>query len=268
MDSGARRFSDQHVIITGAATGIGRSIAHKFALEGAKVVIANRNRERGEAVAKEIRDKGWSAKHIFVDVAQPATIDELIKTAVAMYGPVNVAVSNAAVSETQSSALDISVDEWDRIFNINARGSFLFSRACAQNMIDNNIQGSIVTLSSIMARSAKSMSGAYPASKAAVIMFTKNLAKLLAPMGIRVNCVTPGVVATEIWHEVETEMMMEKDTFADWLIEQSIASGQLLIPRIGKPEEIAAAVAFLASSEASYITAQVLSVDGGMDWCW
>jgi NAD(P)-dependent dehydrogenase (short-subunit alcohol dehydrogenase family) len=268
MDSGARRFSDQHVIITGAATGIGRSIAHKFALEGAKVVIANRNRERGEAVAKEIRDKGWSAKHIFVDVAQPATIDELIKTAVAMYGPVNVAVSNAAVSETQSSALDISVDEWDRIFNINARGSFLFSRACAQNMIDNNIQGSIVTLSSIMARSAKSMSGAYPASKAAVIMFTKNLAKLLAPMGIRVNCVTPGVVATEIWHEVETEMMMEKDTFADWLIEQSIASGQLLIPRIGKPEEIASAVAFLASSEASYITAQVLSVDGGMDWCW
>ncbi len=268
MDTGARRFSDQHVIITGAATGIGRSIAHKFALEGAKVVIANRNRERGEAVAKEIRDKGWSAKHIFVDVAQPATIDELIKTAVAMYGPVNVAVSNAAVSETQSSALDISVEEWDRIFNINARGSFLFSRACAQNMIDNNIQGSIVTLSSIMARSAKSMSGAYPASKAAVIMFTKNLAKLLAPMGIRVNCVTPGVVATEIWHEVETEMMMEKDTFADWLIEQSIASGQLLIPRIGKPEEIAAAVAFLASSEASYITAQVLSVDGGMDWCW
>ena len=268
MDSGARRFSDQHVIITGAATGIGRSIAHKFALEGAKVVIANRNRERGEAVAREIRDKGWSAKHIFVDVAQPATIDELIKTAVAMYGPVNVAVSNAAVSETQSSALDISVDEWDRIFNINARGSFLFSRACAQNMIDNNIQGSIVTLSSIMARSAKSMSGAYPASKAAVIMFTKNLAKLLAPMGIRVNCVTPGVVATEIWHEVETEMMMEKDTFADWLIEQSIASGQLLIPRIGKPEEIACAVAFLASSEASYITAQVLSVDGGMDWCW
>jgi len=268
MDTGARRFSDQHVIITGAATGIGRSIAHKFALEGAKVVIANRNRERGEAVAKEITDKGWSAKHIFVDVAQPATIDELIKTAVAMYGQVNVAVSNAAVSETQSSALDISVEEWDRIFNINARGSFLFSRACAQNMIDNNIQGSIVTLSSIMARSAKSMSGAYPASKAAVIMFTKNLAKLLAPMGIRVNCVTPGVVATEIWHEVETEMMMEKDTFADWLIEQSIASGQLLIPRIGKPEEIACAVAFLASSEASYITAQVLSVDGGMDWCW
>jgi len=230
--------------------------------------LLDQRRERGEAVAKEIRDKGWSAKHIFVDVAQPATIDELIKTAVAMYGPVNVAVSNAAVSETQSSALDISVEEWDRIFNINARGSFLFSRACAQNMIDNNIQGSIVTLSSIMARSAKSMSGAYPASKAAVIMFTKNLAKLLAPMGIRVNCVTPGVVATEIWHEVETEMMMEKDTFADWLIEQSIASGQLLIPRIGKPEEIASAVAFLASSEASYITAQVLSVDGGMDLCW
>lgn len=268
MDTGARRFIDQHVIITGAATGIGRAIAHRFATEGARVVIANRNRERGEAVAQEIRDKGCQARHIYVDVAQPATIDALIHQAVAAFGPIHVAVSNAAVSETQSSALDIRIEEWDRIFNTNARGSFLFSRACAQNMIDNNIHGSIVTLSSIMARSAKSMSGAYPASKAAVIMFTKNLAKLLGPMGIRVNCVTPGVVATEIWHQVEQEMMMEQDTFADWLIEQSIASGQLLIPRIGKAEEIAAAVAFLASSEASYITAQVLSVDGGMDWCW
>jgi len=268
METGARRFIDQHVIVTGAATGIGRAIAHRFAAEGAKVVIANRNRERGEKVAQEIKDKGWTAQYIRVDVAEPESINELIKKAVSTFGPVHVAVSNAAVSETQSSALDLSVEEWDRIFNINARGSFLFSRACAQNMIDSNVQGSIVTLSSIMARSAKSMSGAYPASKAAVIMFTKNLAKLLGPMGIRVNCVTPGVVATEIWHEVESEMMMEKDTFADWLIEQSVASGQLLIPRIGQAEEIASAVAFLASNEASYITAQVLSVDGGMDWCW
>ena len=82
MDTGARRFSDQHVIVTGAATGIGRAIAHRFAAEGAKVVIANRNRERGEAVAQEIRDKGWTAQYIYVDVAQPATIDELIKNAV------------------------------------------------------------------------------------------------------------------------------------------------------------------------------------------
>jgi NAD(P)-dependent dehydrogenase (short-subunit alcohol dehydrogenase family) len=152
--------------------------------------------------------------------------------------------------------------------NVNARGSFLFCRACANNMIENNLPGSIVTVASVMARGVKTGVGAYAASKAAVVMFTKNLAKCLAPMNIRVNCVSPGVVATEIWHTVEDAMMMEKDSFADWLIEQSVASGQVLIPRCGTADEIAAAIAFLASDEASYITAQNLSVDGGTDWCW
>jgi NAD(P)-dependent dehydrogenase (short-subunit alcohol dehydrogenase family) len=87
-------------------------------------------------------------------------------------------------------------------------------------------------------------------------------------MGIRVNCVSPGVVNTEIWHTVEEAMSMEKDTFADWLIDEAVNTGQLLIGRQGKPQEIAAAIAFLASDEAAYITAQNLSVDGGMDWCW
>ena len=119
-----------------------------------------------------------------------------------------------------------------------------------------------------VARGAKMMAGPYPSSKAAVIQFTKNLAKCLAPMGIRVNCVSPGVVATELYANVEKEMMMEPGAFAEWLIEEAVKSGQLLIPRAGEAEDIASAVAFLASPEASYITAQNLSVDGGMDWCW
>ena len=135
-------------------------------------------------------------------------------------------------------------------------------------MIDHGVTGAIVTLSTLMARSGKGMSGAYASSKAAVIMFTKTLAKSLAPMGIRVNCVSPGIVATDIYNKVENEMMMEKGTFADWLVEESIKNGQLLIPRGCQPAEIAAAVSFLASEDASYITAQNLSVDGGMDWCW
>jgi NAD(P)-dependent dehydrogenase (short-subunit alcohol dehydrogenase family) len=268
MDQKIKRFLNKHIIITGGAAGIGKGVAFRFAEEGGRVVIADRNRESGEAVAKQITESGGTAVYIPVDVADPDSITALIKQAADAFGPIDVAVSNAGISETQSSALDITVEEWDRVYDINTRGSFFFCKACAQNMMDNDVKGSIVTLGSIVARSAKGMSGAYASSKAAIIMFTKTLAKCLAPMGIRVNCVAPGIVATEIYNGVEKEMMMEKDSFADWLVEQSIASGQLLIPRCGTAGDIASAIAFLASDDASYITAQNLSVDGGIDWCW
>lgn len=263
-----KRFADRHVIITGGGSGIGRGIAHRFAREGATVVIAGRTSEKGEQVVQEIQDAGGTARYIRADAADPDSIQELVARAAETFGPVDVAVSNAAVSETVSSGLEITTEEWDHVYAVNTRGSFLFCRACAQNMMDNSVHGSLVTISSLMARSGKGMSGAYASSKAAVIMFTKTLAKSLAPFGIRVNCVSPGVVATDIYTAVEAEMMMERGSFAQWLVEESVNSGQLLIPRAGQPEEIAAAVAFLASSEASYITAQNLSVDGGMDWCW
>lgn len=262
------RFNDMHVIVTGAGTGIGRSIAHRFAAEGGRVVIADLNPDTGNRVVKEIKDQGGTSLCIKTDVSNEQDIERLLQQAAEAFGPVNVAVSNAGITESASSALDITPQEWEQVYNVNTKGSFLFCRACAQNMIDHDIKGSIVTLSTLMARSGKGMSGAYASSKASVIMFTKTLAKCLAPMGIRVNCVSPGVVATDIYRKVEAEMMMEEGTFADWLVEESIKSGQLLIPRGCRPEEIASAVAFLASEDASYITAQNLSVDGGMDWCW
>jgi meso-butanediol dehydrogenase/(S,S)-butanediol dehydrogenase/diacetyl reductase len=262
------RFKDKHIIVTGAGGGIGRSIAHRFAAEGGRVVIADLNQVNGERVADEIGKQGGTALYVKVDVAQEQDIDLLIQKATEAFGAVHVAVSNAGIAESASSALDISPEEWDKVYAINARGSFLFSRACALNMMENDIRGAIVTLSTLMARSGKGMSGAYASSKASVVMFTKTLAKCLAPLGIRVNCVSPGVIATDIYRNVEKEMMMETGTFVDWLVEESVKSGQLLLPRKGEPEEIAAAVAFLASEDASYITAQNLSVDGGMDWCW
>ena len=262
------RFNNMHVIVTGAGTGIGRSIAQRFADEGGCVVVADLNRNTGEQAVQEIKAHGGSAIYVKTDVSKQQDIKNLVQQATKAFGPVQVAVSNAGITESASSALDISPREWDQVYGVNTKGSFLFCRACAQNMIDHDIKGSIVTLSTLMARSGKGMSGAYASSKASVIMFTKTLAKCLAPMGIRVNCVSPGVVATDIYKKVEAEMMMEEGTFADWLVEESIKSGQLLIPRGCRPEEIASAVAFLASEDASYITAQNLSVDGGMDWCW
>lgn len=262
------RFKDRHIIITGAGSGIGRSIAHRFADEGGSVVIAGRGKEKGEKVVKEIEDRGGKALFIRTDVSKEEDINNLIEKAVGAFGPIHTAVSNAGMSESVASGLEIEMEEWDKVYSVNTKGSFMFCRACAQNMIDNETPGSIVTISTLMARSGKGMSGAYASSKAAVIMFTKTLAKSVASFGIRVNCVSPGIVSTDIYSKVEEEMMMEKGDFAEWLVEESVKNGQLLIPRGGQPEEIANAVAFLASDEASYITAQNLSVDGGMDWCW
>lgn len=268
MEENLRRFVDHHVIITGAGSGIGQGIAHRFASEGAKVVVADIDREGGERVTAEIKGKGGTALFLPVNVASEESIKEMVQKAAETFGPVQVGVSNAGISETQSSALEISTEEWDRIYGVNVRGSFMFCRACANNMMDNEIKGSIITISSTMGRSSKNMTGAYASSKAAVIMFTKSLAKAVAPLGIRVNSVAPGMVKTNLYRPVENEMMMERDSFVPWIIEQCITSGQLLIPRVGEPEDMAAAVAFLASKDASYITAQVLCIDGGMDWCW
>lgn len=268
MSAGTSRFTDKHVIITGGGSGIGKGIAWRFASEGARVTVSDIDREGGERTVSELTMKGSAAQYLYVDVTSEESIKGLVSMAAETFGPLHIAVSNAGISETESSALEITTGQWDRVFAVNARGSFMFARACANNMMDNGVAGSIIIISSIMGRASKNMTGAYAASKAAAIMFTKTLAKALAPMGIRVNSVAPGMVKTNLYRPVENEMMMERDSFVPWIIEQCIASGQLLIPREGTAGDMAGAVAFLASDDASYITAQVLCVDGGMDWCW
>ena len=262
------RFQGKHAIVTGAGAGIGRGIAHRLAAEGAKVVVADINPDTGARVADEIRASGADSIFLPLDVAQIDAIEPTIEQACQRFGPVDVAIANAGIVESASSALEVTAEDWDRVYDVNTRGAFFFCRACAGNMMHHQTRGAIVTVASLMARSGKGMSGAYASSKASVVMWTKTLAKALAPFGIRANSVSPGVVATDIHAKMEQEMGMAPGALVDWLISESVRSGQLLLGRKGEPEEIAAAVAFLASEDASYITAQNLSVDGGMDWCW
>ncbi|BAU57952.1 3-oxoacyl-[acyl-carrier protein [Halorhodospira halochloris] len=268
MINANKRFENNHVVVTGGGSGIGRGVAFRLAREGANVTIANRDRKKGEAVEKEITDLGLSAKYIPVDVASIDSINELIENAHVTFGPIHVAVSNAGISETKPVGVEITPEDWDQVFNINAKGSFFFCKGCAQHMIDNGAKGSIITLSSVVARGVSGTTGAYSASKASIIMFTKTLAKCLSSHNIRVNCVAPGVIETDIFGLTEDKMMMERGTLSDWIVDQSIKTGDLLIRRKGQPEDVASAVAYLASDEASYITGQTLSVDGGMDWSW
>ena len=129
MEDNLKRFVDQHVIITGAGSGIGRGIAHRFASEGAKVTVADIDRGGGEKVAAEINDKGETAQFLSVDVSSEESVKEVVQKAAQAFGPVHVCVSNAGISETQSSALEITTDEWDRVYGVNVRGSFMFCRA-------------------------------------------------------------------------------------------------------------------------------------------
>ena len=144
MDNLSRRFIDKHVIITGAGSGIGRGIAHRFAAEGAKVVVADIDREGGERVAEELLKSGAQSEYIPVDVTSEDSIKELVEKSVESFGPLHVAVSNAGISETESSALEISGEQWDKVYAVNTKGSFMFCRTCANEMIDNGTQGSIV----------------------------------------------------------------------------------------------------------------------------
>ncbi|RMF95198.1 MAG: glucose 1-dehydrogenase [Candidatus Schekmanbacteria bacterium] len=268
MEKGLKRFIDKNVVVTGGGSGIGRGICKRFASEGANVIVADIDEKGGRETVEIIANEGGIAEYIYVDVSDNDSINELIKKSADKFGKIDVAVANAGISDRSSSALEATPDDWDRVYGVNVKGAFFFSKAAILHMMENDVKGSVVTISSIMGRAIKNMTGAYASSKAAVIAFTKTLAKCASNAGIRVNSVAPGMVATNLYNLVEKELMMEKNSFVKWIIDQSIKNGNILIPREGTPEDIAAAVAFLSSEDASYITAQVLCVDGGMDWSW
>ena len=236
------------VFITGAARGIGRATALLFAQRGWNVAFSYiKNTEAALDLEKKIRDSGGSAFGIKYDVASSDMCRSAVESVLARFGRIDSLVNNAGIS-LNGLVSDTNDDDWKRIFSVNTDGVFNMCRAVIPHMLNRNC--TIVNVSSMWGITGASCEAAYSASKAAVIGFTKALAKELGLSGIRVNSVAPGVIMTDM-----NSTLSEDDLKA--------LADETPLGRIGEPDEVAKAIYFLTSDESSFITGQTLSVDGG-----
>lgn len=237
------------VIITGASRGIGKACALEFGKSGADVIVNyTRSKEKAEEVCEEISKLGGRALPFCADVADRKAVDEMIAFARSNFGSISTLVNNAGIAE-QIMFCDITAEKWDRMFAVDVKGVYNCIQAALPDMIHNK-SGRIINISSMWGITGASCEVHYSAAKAAVIGMTKALAKELGPSGITVNAIAPGVISTEMNGNISEEIM-------DELKEETP------IGRIGTPEDIAETALFLASPKASFITGEVISVNGG-----
>jgi len=241
----------KNAIITGSSRGIGFACAEKFASEGYNVILnCVRSFDVAEKRAKELSEKyGVKAFAVMADVSKEDGAHRLFTIAESLIGAPSVLVNNAGVSKI-GLFQDMTSEEWDELFAINVKSVFLCSREAMKYMLSDQC-GAIVNISSMWGQVGASCEAAYSASKAAVIGYTKALAKELAPSGIRVNCISPGVIDTEMNGFLSAE-------------ERSCLEDEIPLGRFGLPEEVAKAVYFAASAESSYMTGQIIGINGGM----
>jgi meso-butanediol dehydrogenase/(S,S)-butanediol dehydrogenase/diacetyl reductase len=251
------RFSGKTVVVTGGGHGIGRASALRFASEGARVAVVDVRGDHAGQVAQECRAAGGDGRAYPADVTDPDQVAAAVEQIAAALGGIDVVHLNAG-RLSAGSVLEVSLAEWQRVFAVNVTGMFLVARAVIPVMQTNPGGGAIVTTGSISGMFGEPALAAYTASKAAVVNLTRQLAIDFARDGIRVNCVCPGWVDTGFNDpQFEHDGLSAQDI--EELIDRTVPMG-----RQGLPEEMAAAVAFLASADASYITGQTLLVDGGL----
>lgn len=250
-------LTDKVAFVTGASSGIGRASAIALAMQGAKVIVTARRMDKLTALASEIKSRGHQALALAMDVTKKIEIDAAILTAVKEFGRIDILLNNAGVAEFVPF-LDMTEAQWDKTIDTNLKGYFFVAQAAAREMAKNNPPiggGRIINISSIASAGVGvgfPQIAQYCASKAGVIGLTEALADELAPMGILVNAIGPGVIESEM----TTDMLKDPKQAAALL-------SRAPLKRAGKAEEIAAAVVYLASDEASYTTGATLYVDGG-----
>lgn len=244
------KLKNKVAIVTGSGRGIGRAIALELAREGVKVVVTSRHTEECDEVCSVINADGGESLCVECDVSKKEDIDRLVKETMDKFGRIDILVSNAGVVR-QNPISETSEEDWDFVLDINLKGMFLVCKAVAPIMIEQK-SGKIVSIASIAGEIGFPNTSAYCASKGGIVNLTRELALEMAPYNVNVNAVAPGVIETSM-----TEGMLADENSRKGLLTQ------IPMGRVGKSEEIAKAVLFLASDDSSYVTGHTLVVDGG-----
>ncbi|MFO0760990.1 MAG: glucose 1-dehydrogenase [Byssovorax sp.] len=239
-------------LVTGGSRGIGESIAKALGKSGAQVAVASRKIEGVNAAAERLRAEGITVEPFACHTGKTDQIEALVKAVVARFGKIDILVNNAATNPHFGPMVTADDGVFDKTFEVNARGYFNLARAVAGHLVDRRAPGSIINITSIMALSAAPLQGIYGMTKAAVISMTKTMAMELAPSGIRVNAIAPGLVDTRF----AAAITGNKD-----IMDREMA--RTPIGRYAQPDEIAGAALYLASDAASFVTGHTLVVDGG-----
>ena len=247
-------------IVTGAGRGIGRATALELARMGADIAVAELDRVTADRTGAEVKGLGRRAVVLATDVTSRASLATMVERTLGELGRIDILVNNAGIYRA-ASTLDITEEHWDAVLDINAKAVFFATQAVLPTMIAQK-RGAIVNLASMAGKIGSKTNLPYNASKAAVVSMTKSLALAHAADGIRVNCVCPGFVETDMWSKVAREQGALLGMSAEEFTRQRAASVPL--GRMEKPEDVASVIGFLASDRAAYMTGQALNVTGGL----